>query len=76
MPEVNEEIVKQYLETKGYFVKTDAKYLRSKEKTGLKGSGWSDLDILATDNNGNRLLVEVKGWHTEEFAANYFRHGS
>jgi Nuclease-related domain len=72
MVEVNEEIVKQYLELKGYFVMTDTKYLKPKEETGKKSSGWGDVDILAIHPNGSKYLIEVKGWHMESFTPSYF----
>jgi hypothetical protein len=72
MTEVNEEIVKQYLELQGFFVQTDVKYLKSKDETDKKSSGWGDVDIVATHPDGRRYLVEVKGWHMESFSASYF----
>lgn len=61
MTEVNEEIVKQYLELQGFFVQTDVKYLREKEETGKKSSGWGDVDIIAIHPSGKKYLVEVNG---------------
>jgi hypothetical protein len=59
MTEVNEEIVRQYLELQGFFVRTDEKYLLKKEETGLNGTGWGDIDILAVHPKGSRYLIEV-----------------
>jgi hypothetical protein len=75
MPEVNEVIVKQYLELRGYFVITNAKFLRKKEDTGKKSSGWGDVDILATHPNGSKYLIEVKGWHMQSFTPSDFGGG-
>jgi hypothetical protein len=72
LTEVNEEIVKQYLEMMGFFVRTDIPYFRPMSKTGLKSSGWGDLDILAVGPDKERYLVQVKGWHTEAFTPSYF----
>jgi hypothetical protein len=72
MVEVNEEIIRQYLELQGFFVKNDVKYFQEKAKTGKKGSGWSDIDLLAIHPDGRRYLIEVKGWHTEWFTGSYF----
>lgn len=76
MTEVNEEIVRQYLEQLGFFVRTDVPYFRSRAETGLKSGGWGDLDVLAWHPNGTRYLIEVKGWHTERFSPSYFDEGS
>ncbi len=73
MTNVNEEIVRQYLETKGFFVRTDVIVEKRKEQTGKKSSGYGDIDLLAEHPDGRRYLVEVKGWHTERIAPNYFR---
>lgn len=72
MTDPNEEIVRQYLEMRGYFVRTNVAYKRRKEETGKASSGWGDLDLLAWHPNGTRLLVEVKGWHTEDVTPSYF----
>jgi hypothetical protein len=56
----------------GFFVRTDIPYFRPMSKTGLKSSGWGDLDILAVGPDKERYLVQVKGWHTEAFTPSYF----
>jgi hypothetical protein len=63
MAEVNEEIVRAYYESQGFFVRTRVRYFRRKDKAKLKGSGYGDLDILATHPDGRRVLVAVTGWH-------------
>jgi hypothetical protein len=74
LTEVNEEIVRQSLEVEGFFVRTNVEYGKPKEKTGKKSSGYGDIDILAEHPDGRRFLVQVKGWHTESLAPNYFRN--
>jgi predicted RecB family endonuclease len=74
MTDVNEEIVRQYMETQGFFVRTDILVWKAKEQTQKKSSGYGDIDLLAEDSDGRRYLIEVKGWHTESIAPNYFRN--
>jgi hypothetical protein len=63
MPEYNEEIVRRYFESKGYFVRSNIPYKFAK---GTAGAGWSDIDLCAFHpGTDHALAVEVKGWHTE-----------
>lgn len=73
MPDANEEIIRQYLELQGFFVRTNIAYFRPMSETGKKSSGWGDLDVLALHPDGRRYLVEVKGWHTEDVTPSYFQ---
>jgi hypothetical protein len=75
MADANEEIVRQYLEQKGFFVRANVPYKRSKEDTGKHSSGYGDIDLLAWHPNGTRYLLEVKGWHTEDITPSYFVQG-
>jgi hypothetical protein len=75
MTDANEEIVRQYLEQKGFFVRANVPYRRSKEDTGKQSSGYGDLDLLAWHPDGTRYLIEVKGWHTEDITPSYFIEG-
>ncbi|UZE92074.1 MAG: hypothetical protein IB616_05000 [Methanosarcinales archaeon] len=82
MPDVNEEIVKQFFEKNGFLVKTNLKYM---VKSG-GSSGESDVDLAvlnldpdrmnpatnivleAEDLKGiERAVVEIKGWHELRF---------
>ncbi|MEM3627675.1 MAG: nuclease-related domain-containing protein [Candidatus Bathyarchaeia archaeon] len=65
MVEVNEEIVRKWLEeVKGFFVVTDVKYRVPR--------GWGDIDIIAYNPiTGDAWVVEVKGWHTEVVYPSY-----
>lgn len=72
LTDVNEEIVSQYFELKGYFVQTDVLYLKPKEKTGKKSSGYGDIDLIVTNpKTGDKAVVGVTGWHTERITPSY-----
>ncbi len=61
MSDVNEALVRRWLELKGYFVRTNLPYLLPKGTS----AGWSDVDICALHpHTSEALAVEVKGWHT------------
>lgn len=81
MTDPNEEVVKAFLEMKGFFVRTNVRYYVQKDG---KPGGNSDVDIVginpnAIDANFNlpfelesqhfqyikNLALEVKGWHSE-----------
>jgi Nuclease-related domain len=72
MPDPNEELVKKYLEAKGFFVMANVPVPRPKERTNKQSSGYGDIDLLALHPDGRRFLLEVKGWHTESFTPSYF----
>jgi hypothetical protein len=74
LTEVNEEVVRQYLELQDFFVRTDVPVWKDMEATGKKSSGHGDIDLLAEHPDGRRYLIEVKGWHTETIAPNYFKN--
>lgn len=72
MTDVNEEIVRQYFELKGYFVQTDVLYLKPKGKTGKKSSGYGDIDlIILNPRTGDKAIVGVSGWHRERVTPSY-----
>jgi hypothetical protein len=74
LTDVNEEIVSQYFELNGYFVQTDVLYLKPKEKTGKKSSGYGDIDLIVTNpKTGDKAVVGVTGWHTERITPSYVR---
>ena len=59
----NEQIVRIWLETKGYLVKNRLKY---KIKRGTS-AGWCDIDLLAYNPlDGKRVAVDVTAWMTEK----------
>jgi hypothetical protein len=71
LTDVNEEIVRQYFELKGYFVQTDVLYLKSKEQTGKQSSGYGDIDLVLMHPNGDKAIVGVSGWHREKITPSY-----
>jgi len=72
MVDVNEEIVRKYFELQGYFVQADVLYLKPKERTGKKSSGYGDIDLIITNpKTGDRAIVGVSGWHTERITPSY-----
>lgn len=74
MTDVNEEIVRKYFELKGYLVRTNVKFLKKKEVTGKKSSGYGDIDLAVINpNTGERAIVAVSGWHTERITPSYVR---
>jgi len=71
MIDPNEELVRRWLELRGYFVRTNVPY-RLRTETG---AGWSDVDICAINPHTNEALaVEVKGWHTERITPGHLRN--
>lgn len=56
MGNLNEEIVKQYFELKGYYLQSDVKF-------PVPGN-YSDIDLIGLSSSGKPVIVEVKGWHT------------
>lgn len=72
MADVNEEIVRQYFELKGYLVRTRVPFNKPKEKTGKKSSGYGDIDLIVTNpKTGDRAIVGVTGWQTERITPSY-----
>jgi len=72
LTDVNEEIVRQYFELKGYFVQTDVLYLKPKGQTGKKSSGYGDIDLIVTNpKTCDKAIVGVSGWHTERITPSY-----
>src|SRR5574341_16035 len=69
MTDVNEEIVRVYFELKGYFVYPNLKYTVTKK--GIRGDSDIELAIYNLET-GNKAIVEVKGWHSENFSLTYF----
>lgn len=68
MTDVNEEIVRTYFELKGYIVSSTLKYTIHKIS-----SGESDIDLAVYNlKTGEQAIVEVKGWHTENFTKSFF----
>lgn len=81
MTDPNEEVVKAFLEMKGFFVRTNVRYYVKEEG---KPGGNSDVDLVGINPNARpasvtlpfelqaddfdhirHLALEVKGWHSE-----------
>jgi Holliday junction resolvase-like predicted endonuclease len=65
MPDYYVSLVKEYLELKGFIVKTETKYLiNEKDSKGFFRKSWGDIDIIATkvkpDNTMEIRTGEVK----------------
>ena len=75
MADVNEEIVRQYFEMKGYLVRTRVPFNKPKEKTGKKSSGYGDIDLIISDpkNEKKPAIVGVSGWHMYKMTPSYDR---
>lgn len=66
MPDYYVALVKEYLELKGFIVRTETKYkIEQKDKRGITRVNWGDIDILGIkvrDNGiGEFIVGEVKG---------------
>lgn len=72
MAEVNEDIVRTYFESKGFFTISNVKFMKEAKETGKKSSGRGDIDILGFNPKTDEgIAVEIKGWHTEKFTRGY-----
>ena len=60
--DINEQIVRSWLETQGFLVKSRLKY----EMTSGKYKGWSDIDLIANRlNDGKKVAVDITAWMTQ-----------
>lgn len=71
MPDYYVALVKEYLELKGFIVRTETKYkIRKKDRRGIQRTSWGDIDILAVkvdDDKVSELVVgEVKAEQKNE----------
>ena len=68
MIDANEEIVRRWLELRGYLVRTNVPY----RYATTQGAGWSDVDLCGLNpQTDDAVAVEVKGWHTESITPGY-----
>lgn len=66
--DTNEQIVRSWLEIKGYLVKSRLKYKVARGKY----SGWSDIDLIAyRQHDGKRVAVDISAWMTESISLSY-----
>ena len=91
MPEVNEQIVKEFFEARGFIVRSNVRF----DVTTNNRPGISDFDLIAVNWNPleanqelpfildwsslasvDTAIVEVKGWHTTALSPSHVREGS
>ena len=66
--DINEQIVRAWLETQDYLVKSRLRY----KLTTDKGVGWSDIDLIAYRlHDGKRVAVDITAWMTEYISLSY-----
>ncbi len=74
--DINEQIVRAWLETQGFLVKSRVKY----KITAEKSAGWGDIDIAAYRlHDGKRVGVDISAWMTEKISLSYVKdqkHGT
>jgi len=62
--DINEEIVRAWLETQGFLVKSRLRYKVTR--------GWSDIDLIAYRlHDGKRVAVDISAWMTEYISLSY-----
>jgi len=60
--DINEQIVRAWLEIQGFLVKSRLRY----EMTSGKYKGWSDIDLIAHRlHDGKRVAVDISAWMTQ-----------
>lgn len=66
--DINEQIVRAWLEIQGFLVKSRVKYKITTEKS----AGWGDIDIAAYRlHDGKRVGVDISAWMTENISLSY-----
>lgn len=66
--DINEQIVRSWLEIQGFLVKSRLKY----EMTSGKYKGWSDIDLIAYRlYDGKRVAVDITAWMTQYIILSY-----
>ena len=74
--DINEQIVRAWLEVQGFLVKSRLKYKITTEKS----AGWSDIDIVAYRlHDGRRVGVDISAWMTDNISLSYVKspeHGA
>ena len=66
--DVNEQIVRSWLEIQSYLVKSRIKYKITTEKS----AGWGDIDLIAYRlHDGKRVAVDISAWMTEDISLSY-----
>ena len=66
--DINEQIVRSWLEIQRFLVKSRLRYKVTKEK----GVGWSDIDLIANRlHDGKKVAVDITAWMTEYISLAY-----
>ena len=66
--DINEQIVRSWLEIQGFLVKSRLRYKVTREK----GTGWSDIDLIANRlHDGKKVAVDITAWMTEYISLAY-----
>ncbi len=66
--DINEQIVRSWLETQGFLVKSRLRY----EITSGKYKGWGDIDLIAYRlHDGKRVAVDITAWMTQYISLSY-----
>jgi len=69
--DINEQIVRAWLETQGFLVKSRVKY----KITTAKSAGWGDIDIAAYRlHDGRKVGVDISAWMTEYISLSYVKN--
>ena len=63
--DINEQIVRAWLEIQGFLVKSRLRY----EMTSGKYKGWSDIDLIAYRlHDGKKVAVDISAWMTQNIS--------
>ena len=66
--DINEQIVRAWLEIQGFLVKSRLRY----QVTRGKYKGWSDVDLIAYRlHDGKKVAVDITAWMTEYISLSY-----
>ena len=66
--DINEQIVRTWLEIQGFLVKSRLRY----KITSGKYTGWGDIDLIASRlHDGKRVAVDISAWMTENISLSY-----
>ena len=72
--DVNEEIVRAWLQEQGFLVRGRLKYLVKGER---KSAGWSDVDLIAYRLHDRKYVaVDIAAWMTERITLSYLKEKS
>lgn len=79
--DINEQIVRAWLEIQGFLVKGRLKYKVTRpviyrSKGEVKHTGWSDIDLIAYRwRDQKRVAVDISAWMTQYISLSYVTEG-